>query len=519
MENAKKKPIRTITVSTDLFKDKVVPPFLRDHTLFRNPTNIQKIFPSIGLPNFCDKVNIEKSFVDIKKENGYIHLLLRTISDIIVKAKTSMSEHADRLQFLATSEERAASRGKLTELYDVAGLLGKLIPLTDPYEAGVLDNTIQIIEGKVALKLPIDVMDSNDKAIFRKGEPIFRVLHKIKEKCAALDVPIVNYEQTEAFKIFSRENMPNKEFSIIFSSEGEQGAWDIATMSMRGIKSCQRWDGEYPRCLIGSIFSKFVGIIYLTSGVPSETNGVYKDLGSKMIRRCVIRYAVDTDEGKPCILMDKMYPENDKDVIAFFIKSISQRTQLPVYYAPEIGNKTKHIYLPSEKTREKISDRDWSYQDTPLKTKNDMNIYVLASSKEELEREIKGFAINLPLFLARRMEAIHNESILTSEEIKKTIANIRMNTSFAVFSTQIASWVLSAFKFDNKGHLDSKRFYREYLLNFLRNRTSIRHNSETNILSVIQQNTSRTIDKNIVIDFIFTSMIEFVKSEVRKVGN
>ena len=109
-------------------------------------------------------------------------------------------------------------------------------------------------EGKVVLKLISSIPDEKEgKNIFRRDEPLFRIFNAVKERCLTLGIPLLNLETTEPFKIFSKENMPNKDYSMLFSSEGEAGAWDIATMSMRGIRSCQRWDGEYPRCLIGSI--------------------------------------------------------------------------------------------------------------------------------------------------------------------------------------------------------------------------------------------------------------------------
>ena len=35
-----------------------------------------------------------------------------------------------------------------------------------------------------------------------------------------------------------------KDYKIVFSSNGKEGLWDIATMSARGITSCQGWNGR-----------------------------------------------------------------------------------------------------------------------------------------------------------------------------------------------------------------------------------------------------------------------------------
>lgn len=513
--------IKKTPISTDLFKGKIVPDFLKNHALFRNPVKVPKVFPSIGLPNFREKANIDKCLVDVKKEGTYVHNLLKTMVDIVAVARDSVAHQADKLQYLDSKEAREAARGRLSELYNLANLLTTLSSCVDPYNPDVLTGAIQTADGKIALKLIKDCQDNNGKIVFRKDESLFKVFNKIKDKSAAFNVVFSNLEQQETFKIFSKENIPNKEFSIIFSSEGEEGAWDLATMSMRGIKSCQRWDGEYPRCLIGSILSKFVGIMYLTSGVQSEANAGFANLGTKMMRRVVVRYAIDADEGKPCILMDKMYPELDKDVLGIFMAAIKSRTELPVYYSQDLGNKIRHIYLPSEKMREEISAREWSYQDTPLKSKHDLNIYILTHNKEEVEREVRGFRLNLALFLARRMEAVYSGDVqITDPEVKKTISNIRMNTSFTPFCESTAGYILNSFRAPpSNGFANSRTYYRKYLMELLTKRKSVLTSCQPNMNALLQQNTSRTVDTDAFVNYVFTLVAEFAKLEIQKLIN
>jgi len=515
--------LKKISVSTELFKDKTIPAFIRDHSLFRTPTKISKIFPSIGLPNFCDKVKIDKPFENIKKEGGYVFNMLLKMSQSLGKARDDASMLADKFQYLVSREEREANRAKINDLYFMSKVLGLLASYTDPYDGVILNGTVHSNEGKIVLKLAIDIPSEKEgKNIFRKHEPLFRIFNALKDQCAALDIPFVNLETTDAFKIFSKENMPNKEYSVIFSSEGEAGAWDIATMSMRGIKSCQRWDGEYPRCLIGSILSKYVGIIYLTSGVKSEDHPTYANLGTKMIRRCVIRYAIDDDEGQPCILIDKMYPEYDKEVCAIFTKSLQERTKLPVHYAPELGNKIRHIYTPSEKVRNEVSNREWSYQDTPLKSKEDINVYcLLNNNKEEIERDVLGFKANLPLFFASKMEQVYNGNIIVNDEIKKTIKNIRMNVAFTPFCNALTSGAIFPLfpPTDSKNYRDSKSYYRKYLMDILMNRKKVFTRATGTIKVHVQAHTSRTVDMNLFTEYLFSLIVEFIKIEMKKVIN
>jgi len=521
-ETKKIQQAKKIPVSTELFKDKNIPAFIKDHTLFKNPIKVSKVFPSIGLPNFSDTVKIDKAFDNIKKEGGYVFNLLQKMSGILTNARDSASMMGDRIQYLSPKEEREANRSKVNDLYFMSKILGILSSYTDPYDPNVINGSVHMTEGKVVLKLVANIPDQREgKNIFRVDEPLFRIFNALKERCLALDIPFTNLETTEPFKVFSKENMPNKEYNVVFSSEGEAGAWDIATMSMRGIKSCQRWDGEYPRCLIGSILSRYVGIIYLTSGVKADDHPTYSNLGTKMLRRCVVRYAIDSDEGAPCILIDKMYPEYDREVCGIFTKILQSKTKLPVYYAPELGNKIKHIYSPSEKVRNEVSNRELSYQDTPLKSKEDINVYyLLTHSKEEIERDVRGFRANLPLFFSKKMEDVYNGNSIVNDEIKKTIKNIMMNVALTPFCDAISLHMMSVFPAtSSKNYKDSKSYYRKYLMDILINRKKVFTRAVSVLTPQVQAHASRTVNMEVFTEYLYSLMIEFIKLEMKKVIN
>jgi hypothetical protein len=509
--------IKQAKLTTELFAGKTAPSFITDHNLFRTPHEVKKVFRSIGLPNFKDKANIEKCLVDLKKEGTYVHNLLVTMTQMLGTASQLLQVQADKIQFLEAKEARDAARPRLQEIYSYHDAIMALQGCIDPYRAESLAGTVQTsADGRIELRLTTDI-NVDGKTIFGKRTSLFSIFHKVKEKLTSFNVPFGSLDTQQAFKVFSMENIPNKEFSIIFSAEGSEGAWDIATMSMRGIKSCQRWDGEYPRCLIGSILSKFVGLIYLTSGVQAEPNAGYSNLGTKMMRRCVVRYAVDADEDKPCLLIDKMYPELDKDVLSLFINAIKSKTSLPVYYTAELGNKTRHIYTPAEEMREKIIDREWSYQDTPLKSKHDLNISALNINKGEVEREIRGFKINLALFLARRMEEIGSGSISVDPEYKKIISNIKMNISYTPFCEQLSNYILTAYRAPvSSSFTDGRVYYRKYLMEILKTRSRIIAASLPNLQKLFTDNMSRPVDATKFSEYLFSIVLEFTKSEFKK---
>jgi hypothetical protein len=91
---------------------------------------------------------------------------------------------------------------------------------------------------------------------------------------------------------------------IVFSSSGEKGRWDIATMSERGTPSCMQWSGK-PTELIGSMVDPCVGIVYITDGTKTKK-------GEAMYARSLVRYVVN-NKGKEALLLEQTYTDDDKD--------------------------------------------------------------------------------------------------------------------------------------------------------------------------------------------------------------
>lgn len=110
-------------------------------------------------------------------------------------------------------------------------------------------------------------------------------------------------------KVFPRIGLDNCEErltngnKIVFSGSGNKGLWDVATMSMRGIHSCQNWKNWRARSLIGSMLDPYCGIIYTTIGHKTSK-------GERMSRRSVVRFVVNRKTGKPALFLERVYPQN-----------------------------------------------------------------------------------------------------------------------------------------------------------------------------------------------------------------
>jgi hypothetical protein len=339
-----------ITKVEDLLKEKEFPKWFSDHPVFKEIKTITKIFPKIGLSNCEEDMNAER------KENVVsARSLLRKFNSELLVVQRSLGTFKN--------DENAAKHKKIITL------LRRDLTKNKEGFISIKDNIIN-------LSLPDDViLPDAKKSYFRAGESIFKVYNKIADS-------VVNYhhmyqfEHFTEFKQFSQANIPNK-LKIVFSSDGIEGAWDIATMSERGISSCQSWIGEYKHCVIGSVLDPFVGIIYSTSGSKTKQ-------GTKMIHRSIVRFVIDNKDKKPYILIDRMYPQEDRETLNNFKDFLSKKVSGKFEIFSNISNaKFNSSYLPLNNIRKTIrkygrsnshySNNDLesiqSYQDTKIKNK------------------------------------------------------------------------------------------------------------------------------------------------------
>lgn len=171
-------------------------------------------------------------------------------------------------------------------------------------------------------------------------------------------------------KLFSKIGLRNcnktiehngKKYTITFSAH----PWDIATMSMRGIESCQAWSGLYKYRLIGSIADPYAGIIY----VHSKRSNRY---GKKMAARAVVRLV---KKGKRTgLLLERIYYGNKKRRLnglrhasddTFKIVPIIFRKFLKSTTKCEIVKK-KGFQIPLSKIVNKIPKGMRSYRDSKI---------------------------------------------------------------------------------------------------------------------------------------------------------
>src|ERR1017187_9972258 len=360
-----------MTLVKDFFKAHDLPKWLTGHKLFKEVTTITKVFPGIGLANCTEDYALNNI--------GNLSMIAAKIITDIGSEMERKKATLDKRLTQKISKDTTEKVTKVSELITTISALIKAAPNTF---------LIKNSNGTLAISLSQDIsLVGSTKALFRKGERLFRVCFKLNEMLVkAKCKPMRDVEQFPSFKQFSAANMPPKPLKIVFSSDGVDGLWDIATMSMRGITSCQAWTGQYHQCLIGSILDPFVGIIYYTSGKANDTG-----YGSKMIRRSIVRFAINKETKDKHLVLDNMYPSYDADVAQAFIGFLRQKTGGKIKvasvnngYGYGYGTTTQEdiapiakLYMPQTTLRAKISsgkDRNEqfqsvaSYQDTFIKS-------------------------------------------------------------------------------------------------------------------------------------------------------
>lgn len=361
------------TPIAQIFKDKKYPKWFQNHSIFKEVKTIKKVFPSIGLPNCEEEAGVDNT----EQATDAAISLINTIVILLNDRAHTLTAYMKNVR---NKNRQAHGLKCLAILKSVNNLL----------KTKNIKDCIQINNGRISLKLSDNItIESDNRPIFRKNESLFRVYNKINELLNEKNfTPLTRLEDQYSFKTFSSENIPNNnKFKIIFSSDGKEGAWDIGTMSMRGISSCQSWDrGEYKYCTIGSVIDPFVGIIYMTSG------GKFNEYGSKMMRRCIVRFVIDGKNNKPYILMDRMYPSSDNKTITQFKKFLEKKTsgKFDVEYSDKISHDLlKSSYLPLNPIRKKLKETSINGKGTvydeydTIQSYQDMRIANKTSSKKD----------------------------------------------------------------------------------------------------------------------------------------
>jgi hypothetical protein len=335
-----------MTSIADIKKDPKFPNVIKYSDLFYSDFEIKKIFPSLGLENFSVPYKI-KAQDELKP---IIIFLLIDINNYI----------SNQIRYMRNN------------LYN-----GLAIEILQQFNSQFTVGKTKFIvknknTGKITLNLHKDIV-CKSKVVFKKGEALFRVWNKINLMLSEDNMKILTSIETSSyFKEFNALNIAAADPRIVFSSTGMDGAWDIATMSERGITSCQSWHSDHATHLAGSVADPYTAIMYLTNGSD------FKERGPRMIRRCIVRIGVDEETLSPVILLEKMYPAYNKSISIKFISLLKKKLNKPIKII-DCSAKPKtlansSIVLIEPKIFNSIEANERPYVDSKVKYKELKNI-------------------------------------------------------------------------------------------------------------------------------------------------
>lgn len=176
----------------------------------------------------------------------------------------------------------------------------------------------------------------------------------------------IDFPWTTARSLKSMDNC-----KLCFASDDFDGAWDILTMSMRGISSCQSWTdyiNGHCKKLVGSIVDPFCGVIYITNDKPTK-------YGSQMLYRAIVRYTIHQKFG-PCLFLENLYnnvivqkrvPSSLYNIFAAFLHN---KTGMKVIYPnttfTTFSSITRNTKIPTFRNFNKLTSYEISYRDSGI---------------------------------------------------------------------------------------------------------------------------------------------------------
>ena len=295
---------------------KKFPAFIRDHKVAKQLSQPIKAFADIGLEDCCEKITIdnERYWNDFNQSMSLYKKYVRTTLTCLNRTKTEYTASQYPTYYKVIEEGLALLRKRN-------------ISKTYPYMFFEGDDKISLIDA-------LDVINE------LSGNCFPGIVHTFKLHWSLL----------------------SGQYNICFSSH----PWDIVTMSMRGISSCQRWEHEFARRLLGSVVDPYTALIYLSNNEKTK-------YGSKMIKRAVVRLVADKTTGKPSLFIERIYPfdkdskVNDYYTFAIFRDFIAAKTKnkFPIIFG--IKGKFKNLMVPKTEPLTFISKKEYSYRDSKIK--------------------------------------------------------------------------------------------------------------------------------------------------------
>lgn len=321
------------------------PHFIRKNKFFKKNEIPSKNFEELGLSNTYSKIKSD-AISNIENAKAFKNKIACHIVNAANQIAKISKYTPDRFAYYRFNSPEAANESKEATVKLLLELAAKLSD----------DSTIIIKKSSSSVKL----IDSFYAILLQAANESEK--HLIDGQLCKM----LNYCDNQK-SLYKYWELPNDEMKVVFSSKGNQASWDIATMSMRGITSCQRWDHSMAKHLIGSIVDPNAAIMYLTNGKDTK-------YGTQMIRRSVVRIAFENKTGEKVLLMERIYPfltrsdYTDPSTLEIFRNFLVKKTknQIKIVYALDKTFNSKKYSLPKSQELSLLKTSEQSYIDSKV---------------------------------------------------------------------------------------------------------------------------------------------------------
>lgn len=336
---------------------KQYPEFIRTNKVIQAFEKQEKVFHKIGLRN-CSGVFTLGKYEEDAIDDYLDKLQQLLINEVAIQEDTSGIDGYGIPYFDCNGDNKRAFR-------NAASILTEAIE-KDPA------SFVSKKRGKISLALPFEFKTTWQT--YPKGHDLFKAIQSLISNSTVntLDRMKSLFDEHNSFDHVLKKNG----LRIVFSGNGGKGLWDLATMSMRGINSCQKWGNVHANALVGSLIDPYAGIIYVTDNKKLSH-------GINMIRRSVVRFVVHKTSRRPAVMIERVYPHDYDggmgDPITYFafgnfierktkgkftIICGENRAEAQKYFIPLTEPVNKLIATSSE--RNILSDRELSYRDSKI---------------------------------------------------------------------------------------------------------------------------------------------------------
>ena len=344
-------------------KGKKYPKFIKEHLIFKAYQEVDKVFPKIGLDNCkVDTKTVLYHYDGMPAALAQVKQLKQRISNRLISLRQCSTNYNEWLyngnanNVIHSDVWRAARSSAIAILASLNRDMA-----ADPKSF--------IKRTKSTTKFILPKLYEHGTLSLRKGQQIVGEMRRLHDATRMTShgytLPDLSIRDVQASVPIPARS------KIVFSSTGKNGFWDMATMSMRGITSCQHWGNDHAYGLIGSMIDPYAGVVYIERGKVK--------LGSKMLRRAVVRLVINKKSRKPALLVERVYPRTlpeEEKVATFhlFASFMKQKTKskLDVVYGDSTGIANRYFIPLSEPVASLPDNGDYdvvSYRDSGVKYK------------------------------------------------------------------------------------------------------------------------------------------------------